>query len=156
MGAMSLRETLQEDLSAAMRRQDALATTTLRQLITAIQYEEVAGDSARVLSDGEAVGVLAREAKKRSESAAIYHDAGREDLATQEEAEGEIIATYLPEELSDPDLDELVDQAVTAAGAVDMKGVGQVMRLLTPMVAGRADGRRMSERVRARLGTVGR
>jgi uncharacterized protein YqeY len=149
---MSIKETLQADLSNAMRRRDAIVTSTLRQLIAAIRYEEVAGASARVLSDDETLRVLAREAKKRAESTEIYRDAGREDLATQEEAEAAIIAAYMPAELSDAELDALVDQAVASAGAVDIKGMGPVMSVLGPLVAGRASGRRVADRVKARLG----
>jgi uncharacterized protein YqeY len=149
---MSLKETLQTDLSESMRRRDVLTTSTLRQLIAAVRYEEVAGDSARTLTDEETVQVLAREAKKRAESTEIYRGAGREDLATQEEAEAAIIAHYMPTELSDAELDALVDEAVASSGAVDLKGMGPVRTLLSPMVAGRAPGRRVSDRVKARLG----
>ena len=152
---MSIKESLQADLSSAMRRRDVLTTTTLRQLIAAVRYEEVAGETARTLTDPETLQVLAKEAKKRAESTEIYRAAGREDLAAQEEAEAAIIATYLPAELSDAELDALVDQAVASSGAVDIKGMGPVMKLLNPMVAGRASGRRVSERVKARLGGAG-
>lgn len=148
---MSLKATLEADLRSAMRGRDPAATSTLRMLLAAVRNEEVAGESARDLSDAEVQRVVAREAKKRAEAAAIYRQAGRTELADKEQAEEAFMARYLPAELSDAELDSLITDAVAATGATDMRGMGPVMKHLTPLVAGRADGRRVSERVRARL-----
>lgn len=153
---MSLKETLESDLHDAMRNRDPVATSTLRMLIAAVRHEEVAGESARVLTDAEIVRILGKEAKNRSESATIYREAGRPELAAQEEAEAAIVATYLPAELSDSEVDALVSDAVAATGARSVKDMSQVMKALGPVIAGRADGRRVSERVRSRLGNPDR
>lgn len=144
-----LKERLRSDLGAAMKCRDELTTATLRMVLTAVTTEEVAGKSARELSDEEVVRVLQREAKKRRESAEAYQQAERPQLAERERAEGEVIDRYLPAQLSDDELSALVREAVAAAPA---KNIGAVMKLVQPKVAGRADGRRVSDEVRRQLG----
>jgi len=124
---------------------------TLRMALTSITNEEVAGTAARDLTDDEIVKVLTREARKRREAAEAFSAAGRSDQAAAERAEGEVLAEYLPAQLSDDELAALVDAAIAETGASGMAGMGQVMRTVTPIVAGRADGARVAAEVRRRL-----
>lgn len=147
-----LKARLQADLTTAMKARDELTTATLRMALTAISNEEVAGKTARELSDDEVLKVLGREAKKRREAAEAYDAAGRAELATRERAEGEVVDRYLPAQLSDDELAELVQAAIAEAGASSPQQLGAVMKLVQPKVAGRADGRRVSGEVRRQLG----
>ena len=146
-----LKERLRADLNAAMRARDQVRMRTLRMALTSITNEEVAGDSARDLTDDEVLEVLTREAKKRREAAKFFSDAGRSDQAAAERAEGDVLAGYLPAQLSDDELAVLVDAAIAETGASGMAGMGQVMKTVTPRVAGRADGARVAAEVRRRL-----
>src|SRR6516165_5978504 len=134
-----------------MRARDQVRMRTLRMVLTSITNEEVAGDSARDLSDEEIVKVLTREAKKRKEAAEAFTAAGRDEQAAAERAEGEVLAGYLPAQLSDDELAALVSDVIAETGASGMQGMGQVMKALTPRVAGRADGARVAAEVRRRL-----
>ena len=146
-----LKERLRADLNAAMRARDQVRMRTLRMALTSITNEEVAGAAARDLTDDEIVKVLTREARKRREAAEAFSAAGRGDQAAAERAEGEVLAGYLPAQLSDDELAALVDAAIAETGASGMAGMGQVMRTVTPIVAGRADGARVAAQVRRRL-----
>ena len=146
-----LKERLRADLNTAIRAQDQVRMRTLRLALTSITNEEVAGSSARDLTDEEVVRVLTREAKKRREAAEAFSAAGRSDRAAAERAEGDVLAGYLPAQLSDDELGALVDAAIAETGASGPSGLGQVMRALTPRVAGRADGGRVAAEVRRRL-----
>jgi len=145
---------LREDLNDAMRARDQVRMRTLRMALTSITNEEVAGASARDLSDDEIIRVLTREARKRREAAEAFGAAGRTEQAAAERAEGDVLAAYLPAQLSDDELDALVSAAIAETGATGMKGMGQVMKVLTPRVAGRADGGRVAAEVRRRLGSA--
>jgi len=147
----TLKQRLRADLTEALKARDELTLATLRMALTAVQTEEVAGKQARELSDDEVVAVLIREAKKRREAAEAFAAAGRAELAERERSEGEVLARYLPEPLSEQELTELVRAAIAEAGATEPRQMGQVMRLLQPRTAGRADGRRVSEEVRRQL-----
>ena len=147
-----LKDRLKSDLTAAMRARDELTTATLRMTLTAVTNEEVAGTSARVLTDDEIVRVIAREAKKRREAAEAFDQAGRVELADRERAEGVVLDHYLPTQLSDAELGAIVTAAVAEAGATTVRELGAVMKLVQPRVAGQADGKRVSEAVRAQLG----
>src|SRR5579862_9635933 len=114
---MSLKETLRTDMVAAMKSKDELTLSTLRMALSAITNEEVAGKSARELSDDEVIKVLAREAKKRREAAEAFDGAGRTELAERERAEGVILDEYLPAQLSDDDLVAIVRDAIASTGA---------------------------------------
>jgi len=149
-----LKDRLRADLSDAMRARDQVRMRTLRMALTSITKEEVAGDSARELSDDEIVRVLTQEAKKRREAAKAFSDAGRAEQAAAERAEGEVLAGYLPAQLSDDELAALVSEAIAETGASGMQGMGQVMKTLTPRVAGRADGARVAAEVRRRLNSA--
>jgi len=151
-----LKERLRADLTAAMKSQDKLRTATLRMLLAAIQKEEVAGKQARELSDAEVIKVLAREARKRAESAEIYTQNGRGDLAANEHAEARVIDEYLPTQLTEAELADVVDTAM-AQVAEELgerpgpKQMGLVMKAATAIAAGKADGKRLAAAVQARL-----
>ncbi|MGW0230723.1 GatB/YqeY domain-containing protein [Actinopolymorpha singaporensis] len=147
-----LKDRLRTDLTAAMKARDALRASTLRMTLTEVTNAEVAGTSARELSDAEVLEVLDREAKKRREAADAYEEAGRGELARKERAEGEIIAEYLPAQLSDEELSAIVAGAVDEVGASGMKDMGKVMKVVQPQVKGRAEGGRVAAAVRSRLG----
>ena len=149
MAAMKNR--IRADLTAAMKARDEIRVRTLRMALTSVTTEEVAGDTARDLSDDEVIGVLTKEAKRRREAAQAFQDAGRDEQAAAERAEGQILAAYLPAQLSDSELAALVDEAIQETGAEGMRAMGQVMKSLTPRVAGRAEGARVAAEVRRRL-----
>jgi uncharacterized protein YqeY len=147
-----LKDRLQSDLTTAMKSRDELRTATLRMALTAVRMEEVSGKSARELDDAEVVTVLGRESKKRREAAEAFDGAGRPDRADRERAEGEVLAGYLPAQLSDDDLRDLVTAAITETGAEGPRGIGAVMRVVSPQTAGRAEGGRVAAEVRRQLG----
>jgi uncharacterized protein YqeY len=147
----TLKEQLHADLTTAMKARDELTTATLRMLLTAITTEQVAGSSARELSDDEVLRVVNREAKKRREAAEAFSAAGRTEQAQRERDEETVLTRYLPAQLGDPELAALVADAITEAGATGPKQLGLVMKAVTPKVAGRADGKRVSEEVRRQL-----
>jgi uncharacterized protein len=147
-----LKDRLRADLNDAMRARDQVRMRTLRMALTSITNEEVAGASARDLSDEEIVKILTREARKRREAAEAFAAAGRSEQAAAERAEGDVLADYLPAQLGDDQLAELVTAAIAETGATGMKSMGQVMKTVTPRVAGRADGARVAAEVRRQLG----
>jgi len=146
-----LKERLRADLTGAMRARDQVRLRTLRMAVTAITNEEVAGSATRELSDDDVLKVLAREAKKRREAAEAFAAAGRAEQAEAERAEGEVLAGYLPAQLSDDELAGLVAAAVAETGAAGLPGMGKVMKAVTPRVAGRAEGARVAAEVRRQL-----
>ncbi len=147
----SLETRLHHDLTEAIRNRNEVTSATLRMALTALKNEAVSGDVAKELSDAEVIVVLGREAKKRRESAAAYDDAGRPELAARERDELEVLITYLPAQLTDDELAALVTQAIAETGADSPKAMGAVMKVLTPRIAGRADGGRVSAAVKAAL-----
>jgi uncharacterized protein len=149
---MGLKETLQADLTEAIRSRNELTSGTIRMLLAAIQVEEVAGKEARVLKDDEIIKVLSREAKKRREAVDAYKEAGRADKAEQEAKEGEVILKYLPAQLSEAEIKKIVADAVAESGATTPQQMGQVMKIVQPKVAGKADGALVSSLVKAALG----
>ena len=148
---MALKEKLQSDLTQSMRDRDALRSGTIRMVLTAIKNEEVSGKEARELSDAEVITVLSREAKKRREAAEAYEQAGAKDRAATEKAEGEIIATYLPAQLSESEIKDLISAAIAETGASGSQQMGLVMKSIQPKIAGRADGGLVSSLVKAAL-----
>ena len=148
---MSLKEKLQNDLTAAMRARDEIKSSTIRMILTSIKNEEVSGREARDLSDAEVITVLSREAKKRREAAEAFDQAGAKDRADQERAEGEIIAEYLPAQLSESEIKELIAAAIAETGANSPAQMGLVMKSLQPKTAGKADGGLVSSLVKAAL-----
>lgn len=147
----TLKDQLRADLTTAMKARDETRTRTLRMALTSITNEEVSGAAAHDLSDEEIVRILAREARRRREAAAAFADAGRTEQAAAERAEEEVLAAYLPAQLDDAELAGLVAAAIAETGASGPAGMGQVMKALTPKVAGRADGSRVAAMVRSRL-----
>jgi uncharacterized protein YqeY len=146
-----LKERLRSDLTVAMKNRDDIRTRTLRMVLTEISKEEVAGATARDLDDAEIERVIAREAKRRREAAEAFSGAGRADQAAAERAEGDILTAYLPEQLSDDELAALVAEAIAETGAAGPSAMGQVMKAVTPMVSGRAEGSRVAAEVRRQL-----
>jgi uncharacterized protein YqeY len=152
MDAMAaLKDRLRSDLTTAMKARDEVTVRTLRMALTSVSMEEVAGTTARELSDDEVLTVLTREAKRRREAADAFAAAGRDEQAEAERAEGAVLDTYLPARLSDAELGELVTAAIEETGASTPRDMGQVMKLLTPRIAGRAEGGRVAAEVRRRL-----
>jgi uncharacterized protein len=147
-----LKERLRADLTSAMRSRDQVRLRTLRMALTSITNEERSGSAAHELSDEDILKVLTREAKKRREAAEAYDVAGRAGQAEAERAEGDVLAGYLPAQLSDDELAGLVTAAVAETGAAGTPGMGKVMKAVTPQVAGRADGARVAAEVRRQLG----
>lgn len=147
-----IKDRLQGELTAAMRSKDELRTATIRMAMAAIRTAEVAGTQARELSRDEEIAVLSKEAKKRREAAQAFRDGGREDRAAQEDAEAAILAEYLPAPLTEDELAALVDTAIAETGATSPREMGQVMKVLQPKVAGRAEGGTVAAAVKARLG----
>ena len=148
---MSLKEKLQNDLTDAMRARDEVRSSTIRMVLTAIKNEEVAGKEARDLSDAEVITVLSREAKKRREAAEAFDQAGAKDRAEAERAEGVVIADYLPKQLSEAEIKELIAGAIAETGASSPAQMGLVMKSLQPKIAGKADGGTVSALVKAAL-----
>ena len=148
---MSLKEQLRADLTDAMRAKDDVRRSTLRMALTAVTNEEVAGKQARELSDDEVLKVLARELKKRREAATAYAEAGHPDRAASEIAEAAVLESYLPAQLDDDELIALVASAIAEIGASGPQEMGQVMKVVQPKVAGRADGGRVAAEVKRQL-----
>jgi hypothetical protein len=147
----TLKDQLRTDLTAAMKARDETRTRTLRMTLTAITNEEVSGAIAHDLTDEEITKILTREAKRRREAATAFADAGRDEQAEAERAEEEVLASYLPAQLSDDELAALVAAAIAETGVSGPAGMGQVMKVVTPQIAGRADGSRVAAMVRSRL-----
>lgn len=147
----TLKEQLHADLTTAMKARDELTTATLRMLLTAVTTEEVSGSSARELSDDEVLRVINRESKKRREAAEAFADAGRSEQAQRERDEETVLARYLPAQLDDAELTALVADAIAEAGATEPRQMGLVMKAVQPKIAGRADGKRVSDEVKRQL-----
>jgi uncharacterized protein YqeY len=147
-----LKERLRADLTDAMRARDQVRLRTLRMALTAITNEAVSGSATRELTDDDVLKVLTREAKKRREAAEAFAAAGRADQAEAERAEGDVLAGYLPAQLSDEDLTALVATAIAETGASGRSAMGKVMKVVTPQVAGQAEGGRVAAEVRRQLG----
>lgn len=147
----ALKDRLRGDLTAAMKARDEVRTRTLRMALTSVAQAEVAGPAARELTDSEVIAVLTREAKRRREAAEAFAAAGRDEQAAAERAEGAVLAGYLPAQLTDAQIADLVAEVIRETGATGMAAMGQVMKALTPRVAGRAGGARVAAEVRRAL-----
>ena len=148
---MGLKERLKSDLTEAIRSSDKVVSGTIRMVLTAITNEEVAGKEARVLTDDEIITVLSREAKKRREAADEFAKANRPDKSAEERAEGEVIAKYLPAQLSEDDIKKIIAAAVASTGAAGPGDMGKVMGAIKSQIAGKADGSLVSSLVKAAL-----
>ena len=146
-----LKDQIRKNLTAAMKARDKEQVAVLRMLQSAIVYEEREG-SRHELNDAEVRKVVAREIKKRRESATIYAEAGRAELAATESAEADVLEQYLPSQLDDAALADLVAKVIAEQGAEGIKDMGKVMKAASAAAAGRVDGKRLSEAVKAQLG----
>jgi len=151
----SLKETLKEDLTAAMKARDEATVSTLRMVIAAVMNAEVAGNEAVVLSDEQVMAVLLAEGKKRTEAAQIYADNDRAEAAAKERSEYAIIERYLPAAMSDDELNTIVQEEAAkaaSAGATGGKAMGVVVKAVRDRVGTGADGSRVSAAVKIALG----
>lgn len=146
-----LKQQLRDDLTTAMKARDQLKSSTLRMVLTAISNEEVAGKEARELDDADVLKILTKEAKKRRESVEAYVDAKRPELAKKEEDELAVIAKYLPAQLSAEELSGIIKASIDEVKADGMHAMGQVMKIIQPKIAGRADGKAVADEVRKLL-----
>lgn len=149
----ALKDLLRSDLTSAMKSRDALRSSTIRMVLSAITNAEVSGKEARELSDDDVIGILASEAKKRRESATAFTDAGRTELADKEAAEAALIADYLPQQIDHDEIVRIVTAAIeqTGAGGEGPRAMGKVMGVVAPQVKGRADGSAVAAEVRRQL-----
>ena len=150
----ALKDRLRGDLTASIKARDSLRSSTLRMVLSAVTNAEVAGKEARELSDDDILGVLTSESKKRREAAEAFEGAGRAEQAAKERAEAEVIAGYLPEQLSEEEITALVAATIDELGVGDdgPRAMGRVMGALQPRTKGRADGGLVAATVRAQLG----
>lgn len=151
-----LKARLRSDLAAAIKNRETTRMASLRMALTAVTTEEVAGDTARELSDAEVQRVLTREVKKRKEAAEAFAGAGRTEQAQAERDESAVLSEYLPAQLGDEELESLVAAAVAEVteqlgAAPGQRQMGQVMKAANAKVAGRAEGGRVAAAVRAHL-----
>ncbi len=149
-----LKDRLRADLTTAMKARDSLRTGTLRMVLTAVTNAEVGGKAARELTDDDVMGVLTAEAKKRREAAEAFDAGDRPELAAKERAESEILAEYLPAQLGDDEVRDIVTAAIESTGSAGagMKAMGAVMGVVQPQVKGRADGGAVAAEVKRQLG----
>ena len=149
-----LKDQLRTDLTASIKARDALRSSTLRMVLSAITNSEVAGKQVRELSDEDVIGVLTSESKKRREAAEAFEAAGRTEQAAKERSEAEVIAGYLPEQLSEDENTALVSETIDELGVRDdgLRAMGRVMGALQPRTKGRADGGFVAATVRTQLG----
>ena len=154
MSNSGMKQRLHDDMTAALKARDEIRKSTLRMALTAVTKAEVAGKEARELSDAEIIEVLTAEAKKRRESVVAYREAGRAELADKEQAEADILAEYLPEQLTEDEIKALVTETIATTGAAELgpRGIGKVMGALQPKVKGKADGGAVSAEVKRQLG----
>ncbi len=148
----ALKDTLRADLTTSRKARDTFRTGVLRMVLSAIQTEEVAGTSARELTGEEELAIVGREVRKRKESAELYTQGNRPELAAKELEEVELLSTYLPAGLSEAELDAIVAEEVAAAGeGVSMKQMGQIIKAVNARAKGRAEGGVIAAKVKAAL-----
>ncbi|MCK5860479.1 MAG: GatB/YqeY domain-containing protein [Abyssibacter sp.] len=146
----ALKDRITADMKTAMREKDKERLATIRMLTAAIKQREV--DERIELTDDDVIAIVEKLVKQRREAEAQYRAGDRADLADQEASEAALLADYLPEQLDDAEIDQLVDDAVTTTGAESMRDMGKVMGMLKPKVAGRTDMSALSAKIKARLG----
>lgn len=148
-----LKQQLRTDLTTAMKARDKVRSGTLRMVLTAISEAEVSGTQSHELTEQQVLDVVIKEAKKRREAEEAYTNADRPELADKERAEAEVLADYLPQQLSAEEIAALVSEAIARTGAQElgMKGMGKVMGVLTPQTKGKADGGAVAAEVRKQL-----
>jgi uncharacterized protein YqeY len=148
LGAIEQR--IKDDSTAALKAADKRRRDALSSFVAALKKERI--DSRKQPTETDELTVLKREKKRRAEAIELYDEAGRTDLADQERYEFELLGEYMPEELGDEELEALVDEGIAATDAVTSRDMGKVMGWLKPKVAGRADGKKLSDLVREKLG----
>lgn len=148
---MSLATRIEDDLKTAMKARDSETVGTLRMILASIKNLRAEAGHGADVSDEEMLDLLGREAKRRSEAASAYEEAGRPELADKERRELEIIKRYLPDQLDEEELRRLVDAAIEETGATDASDLGKVMSAVMPNVKGRADGKQVNAIARERL-----
>ena len=147
---MSLKQQITEDMKTAMKAKDVSRLSAIRMLLAAIKQREV--DERIELDDAQILTVIEKMLKQRRDSLSQYEAANRQDLADIEKLEISVLQTYLPQPLTDAEVEALLDQAVESSGAAGMKDMGKVMAILKPQIAGRADAAKVSALVKAKLG----
>ena len=143
---MTIKEKLQQDLKESLKKKDTIRLNTVRSIINAIKNKEI--DLRKELTEDEIYGILNTLAKQRRESIEQYEKGGRQDLVEQEKRELEIILEYLPEQLSDEEIEKIVKETIEEVGASSIKDMGKVMKAVMPKVKGRADGKKVNEMVK--------
>ncbi len=146
---MNLKERLSQDMKLAMKAKDSVKLSTIRMTISALKNKEI--ELGKELGDDGILDVISKAVKQRRDSAKQYRDAGREDLANNEEAEIKVLTEYLPSQMTEDEIKKVVDGTITEAGAESMKDMGKVMKLLMPKVQGKADGAVVNKIVKATL-----
>ena len=145
-----IEQRIKDDSTAALKAADKRRRDALSSFVAALKKERI--DSRTQPTEADELTVLKREKKRRAEAIELYDEAGRTDLADQERYESELLGEYMPEELGDEELEALVDEGIAATDAVTPRDMGKVMGWLKPKVAGRADGKKLSDLVREKLG----
>jgi uncharacterized protein YqeY len=147
----TLKAQLEADMTAALKARDELVLNTLRMALTAIRTAETRGKQAQTLNDDEVLKVIAKQAKQRAEAAEAFDGGGRPEQAARERAEEEVLTRYLPQQLDEAELVEIIDEVFAEAGFSEPKQLGQAMKAVQAKVAGRADGKVVSALVKSRL-----
>ena len=147
----TLKDRLRADLTTSMKARDELRTSTLRMAMAAVKDAEVSGSAARELSEAEVEKVIAKEVRKRREAAEAFGAAGRAESAARENAEGDVLADYLPKQLSDDELTAIIERVLAEQNLSGPRAIGPAMKAVQAVVAGRADGGRVAGLVKARL-----
>ena len=146
---MDIKARILEDVKTAMKAKEADRLTTLRLITAAFKQKEV--DERITLDDAGVLAILEKMLKQRKESIALYQQGGRTDLAAKEQAEVEVISSYMPKQLGDAEIDQIIAAAITSTGAAGIKDMGKVMAKVKPELAGRADMSAVSARIKAKL-----
>ena len=146
---MTLKNQITDVLKTFMRAKDMASVTVIRGLQAAIKQIEV--DERIELDDAQVLSVIEKQIKQRKESIKAFSGAGRDDLASKEQAEIEVLSQFLPEAMTEEELDSLIEQTIAAQGATSMKDMGKVMNSLRPIIAGRADPAQVSSKIKAKL-----
>lgn len=147
-----LKQQLQQELKQSMLAKDTLKTSTLRMLLSALNYAEIEkGGADYEATDEDVLAVIQKEAKQRRDSIAAFEENGRQEMAEKEKQELEILSVYLPEQLSESAIQELVTEAIAQTAASGMQDIGKVMGALMPKVKGKADGNLVNKIVREKL-----
>ncbi len=152
MAETNLIQRIDQDLKQAMREKDEVAKLALRSVKTAITQARKAGKAEHELSEEEVLRVISKQAKQRRDAIAEYEKAGRMDLAEKERAELAVLERYLPQPLSEEELEQIVREVIAEVGATSMRDMGKVMPVAMKRVAGRADGKAVNQIVRRLLG----